>query len=299
MATLYTHQSANVTKTFGLLGVFLVLVIGMGFLFAQVYGNSNILYIAVAISLLMNIGSYWWSDKLVLSMVHAKPVTHDELPELWNIVENLSITAGLPMPKLYVVEDQSPNAFATGRNKEHAAIAVHTGLLRILSKPELEGVLAHELSHIGNRDTLVSTVVVVLAGMVAIAGDMFLRMSMFGGGSRDNKGGGGLMLIIAIAAAILAPIAATLIRLAVSRKREFLADASGALLTRYPEGLASALEKIHTAGSITPSTTASNAYAHLYISNPFDGAGKFMSKMFMTHPPAEERIAILRGMEVK
>ena len=299
MATLYTHQSENVTKTFGLLGVFLVLVIGLGFLFAQVYGNSMILYIAVAISLIMNVGSYWYSDKLVLSMVHAKPVDRATQPELWNIVENLSITAGLPMPKLYIVDDPSPNAFATGRNKEHAAVAVHTGLLRILNKPELEGVLAHELSHIGNRDTLVSTVVVVLAGMVAIAGDMFLRMSMFGGGNRDNKSGGGLMLIIAIAAAILAPIAATMIKLAVSRKREFLADVSGALLTRYPEGLASALEKINAVGTVTPSTTAGNAYAHLYIANPFGGAGKFMSKMFLTHPPAAERIAILRGMEVK
>jgi heat shock protein HtpX len=298
MATLYTHQSENVTKTYGLLGVFFLLVIGFGFVMAQVYGNSMILYAAVAISIIMNVGSYWYSDKLVLSMVHAKPVTHEEQPELWNIVENLAITAGLPMPKLYTVDDPSPNAFATGRNPEHAAVAVHTGLLRILNKTELEGVLAHELSHIGNRDTLVSTVVVVLAGMVAIAADMFLRMSMFGGGHRDNKGGGGLMLIIAIAAAILAPIAATLIKLAISRKREFLADASGALLTRYPEGLASALEKISTAGSATPSTTASNAYAHLYIANPFGSAGKMMSKMFLTHPPASERIAILRGMEV-
>lgn len=298
MATLYSHQSANVTKTWGLLGVFFVLIIGLGFLFAQVYGNSSILYIAVTLSVVMNVGSYWFSDKLVLSMVHAKQVDRSTQPELWNIVENLSITAGLPMPKLYIVEDPSPNAFATGRDKDHAAVAVHTGLLSILSKPELEGVLAHELSHIGNRDTLVSTVVVVLAGMVAIAADMFLRMSMWGG-HRDNKnGGGGLMLVIAIAAAILAPIAATMIRLAVSRKREFLADASGALLTRYPEGLASALEKISTAGSVTPSTTASNAYAHLYIANPFGGATKFMSGMFLTHPRAEERIAILRNMDL-
>ncbi len=298
MATLYTHQSENVTKTWALLGGFLVLVVGLGFVFAQVYGNPGILYVAIVISLLMNIGSYWYSDKLVLSMVHAIPVTHKESPELWNIVENLTITAGLPMPALYVVEDPSPNAFATGRDKEHAAIAVHTGLLQILNKTELEGVLAHELSHVGNRDTLVSTVVVVLAGMIAIIADMFLRMSMFGGG-RSREKGGGLMIVIAIAAAILAPIAATMIKLAISRKREFLADASGALLTRYPEGLASALEKISAAGAAIPSTTAANAYAHLYISNPFGGTKKFMSGMFMTHPPAEERIAILRGMEVK
>ena len=298
MATLYTHQTENVTKTWALLGGFLVLIVGLGFVFAQVYGNPSILYIAIIVSLLMNIGSYWYSDKLVLSMVHARPVTHAESPDLWNIVENLAITAGLPMPALYIVDDPSPNAFATGRDKEHAAVAVHTGLLQILNKTELEGVLAHELSHVGNRDTLVSTVVVVLAGMIAIMADMFLRMSMFGGG-RDREKGGGLMLVIAIVAAILAPIAATLIKLAISRKREFLADVSGALLTRYPEGLASALEKISSAGAAIPSTTASNAYAHLYSSNPFGGTKKFMSGMFMTHPPAEERIAILRGMEVK
>lgn len=299
MATLYTHQSENITKTWALLAGFLVFIIGLGFIFSQVYGNSMILYIAVALSLVMNIGSYWYSDKLVLSMVHAKPVTREEHTDLWNIVENLAITAGLPMPKLYIVDDPSPNAFATGRDKEHAAVAVHTGLLKILNKAELEGVLAHELAHIGNRDTLVSTVVVVLAGMVALMADMFLRMSLWGGGrNRDKGSGGNIMFIIAIAAAILAPIAATMIRLAVSRKREFLADASGALLTRYPEGLASALEKISGVGKVTPSTTASNAYAHLYISNPFSGKRNFMSGLFMTHPKAEDRIAILRGMGV-
>jgi heat shock protein HtpX len=222
-------------------------------------------------------------------------VTRAEYPELWNIVENLAITAGLPMPKLYIVDDPSPNAFATGRNPEHAAVAVHTGLLRILNKSELEGVLAHELSHIGNRDTLVSTVVVVLAGIIAILSDLFLRMSLHGGGNR--KEGGGLVLVIALVASLLAPIAATMIRLAVSRKREFLADASGALLTRYPEGLASALEKISGATTAEPSTTASNAYAHLYISNPFGDSKKFLSGLFMTHPHPEDRIAILREMD--
>lgn len=299
MATLYTHQTENVTKTWLLITGFLVFIIALGWLFAQVYNNPSILYIAVIFSLVMNVGSYWYSDKLVLSMVHAKEIQKNNSPELWNIVENLAITAGLPMPRVYIVDDPSPNAFATGRNKEHAVIAVHTGLLSILNKTELEGVLAHELSHVGNRDTLVSTVVVVLAGMIAMAADMFLRMSMFGGGRRDNKEGGGLLFIVAIVAAVLAPIAATMIQLAVSRKREFLADASGALLTRYPEGLASALEKISAVGNVTPSTTASNAYAHLYISNPFGGAGRSLSKLFMTHPPMEERIAILRGMEIE
>ncbi len=299
MATLYTHQTENVTKTWILITGFLVFIVGLGWLFSQVYNNPSILYIAVIFSIVMNVGSYWYSDKLVLSMVHAKEIAKSDNPELWNIVENLAITAGLPMPKLYIVEDPSPNAFATGRNKEHAVVAVHTGLLQILNKTEIEGVLAHELSHVGNRDTLVSTVVVVLAGMVAMVGDMFLRISMFGGGRRDDREGGGLLFILAIVAAILAPIAATMIQLAVSRKREFLADASGALLTRYPEGLASALEKISAAGSVIPSTTASNAYAHLYISNPFNGTKHSLAKLFMTHPPMEERIAILRGMEVK
>ncbi len=294
MATLYTHQSSNIPKTWGLLTVFFVGIIALGFLFAQVYGNPSIIYGAVFVSLLMNVGSYWYSDKLVLSMVHAIPVTRQDHPELWNIVENLAITAGLPMPKLYIVEDPSPNAFATGRDPEHAAVAVHTGLLQILNKTELEGVLAHELSHIGNRDTLVSTVVVVLAGVIAIISDLFLRMSLHGG---NRKEGGGLVLVVALVASILAPIAATMIRLAVSRKREYLADASGALLTRYPEGLASALEKISGAASAQPSTTASSAYAHLYISNPFGDTKSFFSGLFLTHPPAEDRIAILRSMD--
>ena len=299
MATLYTHRTENITKTWVLMTVFFLFVIGIGFLFAQVYGDPSILYFAVIFSLVMNVGSYWFSDKLVLSMVHAVPVTRADNPELWNIVENLAITAGLPMPKLYIVNDPSPNAFATGRNKEHAAIAVHTGILALLDKSELEGVLAHELSHVGNRDTLVSTAVVVLAGMVSILADFFLRVSFFGG-NRNREGGGALLLILGIAAAILAPIAATLIQLAVSRKREFLADASGALLTRYPEALASALMKI--SNTAQPSTTASNAYAHLYIANPFKTGDKgpgFFAKLFMTHPPVAERVAALRGMDVE
>lgn len=295
MATLYTHQSTNVTKTWILLTGFFVLVIGVGFVFSQAYGNSLILYIAVAISIIMNVGSYWYSDKLVLKMVRAKPVTREEHMELWNIVENLSITAGLPMPKLYIVDDPSPNAFATGRDKEHAAVAVHTGLLAILNKSELEGVLAHELSHVGNRDTLVSTVVIVLVGFVTILSDFFLRTGhRFGGGGRDNKAQG-IFLLIGFVLALLAPLFAMMIQLAVSRKREFLADASGALLTRYPEGLASALEKISGAG--IPSTTANHATAHLYIANPF-GKGGALNKLFMTHPPVTERIANLRDMAV-
>jgi heat shock protein HtpX len=296
MATLYTHQSTNVTKTWAFLTGFFLFVMGVGFVFAQVYDNSVILYIAVILSIVINVGSYWYSDKLVLKMVHAKPVTREENPELWNIVENLAITAGLPMPKLYVVDDPSPNAFATGRDKEHAAVAVHTGLLALLNKSELEGVLAHELSHVGNRDTLISTIVVVLAGFVTILSDFFLRTGHhFRGGGRDNKAQG-IFMLVGFILALLAPVIATLIKLAITRKREFLADASGALLTRYPEGLASALEKI--AGAGIASTTANHAVAHMYIANPFGETG-LVTKLFMTHPPALERIANLRGMQVE
>ncbi len=249
------------------------------------------LLIAFAIALLMNIFSYWYSDKLVLKLHKAKPVTREAYFDLWNATENLSIAAGLPMPKLYVIEDSSPNAFATGRDKEHAVVCVTTGLLSILNKTELEGVIAHELSHIGNRDILLSTVVVVMAGLIALLSDMFLRANLSGGDR--NREGGAVIAIVGIALAILTPIAATMIQLAISRKREFLADSSGALLTRYPEGLASALQKISTHSQ--PMQRASTATAHLFISNPFDasrgdkGPG-FFTKLFMTHPPAEERI---------
>lgn len=294
MATLYTHQDSNITKTWIFVAAFLGLVIGVGWVFAQVQGNSNILYIAVAIAFIMNFVAYWFSDSIVLSMVHAKKIEErSESPELWNIVENLCITAGLPMPALYIVEDISPNAFATGRNPKHAALAVHTGLLRILNKSELEGVVAHELAHIGNRDTLVATIAVVLAGIVAIASDWMMRSMIFGGRNNEREGGNGLMIVLGIAVAILAPIFATLFRLAISRKREFLADATGSLLTRYPEGLASALEKIHSAN--IPVADANSATASLYIANPFEGSGRFVTKLFSTHPPVEERIAALRN----
>ncbi len=294
MATLYTHQSENVTKTWIFISGFLVLVIAIGYVFAQALGNASILYGAIIASVVMNIGSYWWSDKIVLAMVHAKQIQKADNPELWNVVENLAITAGLPMPKLYIVDDPSPNAFATGRDKEHAAVAVHTGILPLLNKNELQGVLAHELSHVGNRDTLISTIVVVLAGMVSLLSHWFLNASFFGGRDRDSRAGA-VFMIIGVVLAILAPIFATLIQLAVSRKREFLADASGALLTRYPEGLASALEKISRTS--VPSSTATNATSSLYFSNPFR-SGASMSALFMTHPPVEERVKALREMSL-
>lgn len=298
MATLYTHQSQNVRKTWFLMSMFFIVVIGIAWTFSYLMQSPSILYIGVIFSVGMNIWSYWYSDTLVIKMSGAKPATREQYFDLWNAVENLSITAGLPMPKLYVIDDPSPNAFATGRDKDHAAVAVTTGLLTILNKTELEGVIAHELSHIGNRDILLGTVVVVLVGFIAIMSEMFLRTAGWGGASRD-RGDNRLMLILMIAGvilAILAPIAAKLIHFAISRKREFLADASGALLTRYPEGLASALEKI----SSYPHglARASTATAHLYISNPLkDGKVKsFMSRLLSTHPIPEERIAALRSM---
>lgn len=275
--------------------VFFGMVIAVGFLFSYYYNNPFILYIAVLFAFTMNVISYWHSDKIALKMTHAHPANRRDNFQLYTTVENLSIAAGLPMPRVYIIDDMVPNAFATGRNAEHAVIAVTTGLLSLLDKNELEGVIAHELSHIGNKDMLVGTVAVVLVGVIAMISDIFLRSTLYGfGGRRSNKNGGALILALALAAAILAPIAATLMKLAISRKREFLADASGALLTRYPEGLASALEKISK--NTRPMRYANNTTAHLFISNPFgaQGSKKFFTRIFSTHPPSDERIAALR-----
>jgi len=297
MATLYTHQSGNVRKTWLLMTIFLVVVIAIGWVFSQVLGDPVILYGAIVFSLVMNFSSYWYSDKIALRISGAVKADERKYRDLLNIVENLSITAGLPMPKVYVINDPSPNAFATGRNKENATIAVTTGLLDLLEKNELEGVVAHELAHIGNNDILLSTVVVVLVGFVALLSDFFLRFSLYGKRNSDSNDKARIIMIVAgVVLAILAPIAVSLIQLAISRKREFLADASGALLTRYPEGLASALEKISQNG--VPLKKVNRATAHLYISNPYKKRVKgksFFAKMFMTHPPAEERIKVLRG----
>lgn len=296
MSTIYTHQDANVRKTWFLMAIFFIVVIGVAWIFSYVYENPLILYIAVAFSIAINVTSYWKSDKIVLKLTGAVPANRKEHFTLFTTVENLSITAGLPTPRTYIIHDAAPNAFATGRDKEHAVVAVTTGLLNILDKSELEGVVAHELSHIGNKDMLVSTIVVVLVGFIAMLSDIFLRMSFYGFGGRRSRQGGGAVIVIGIIAAILAPIAASLMHMAISRKREFLADASGALLTRYPEGLARALKKISNYSQ--PMRNARNSTAHLFISNPF-GRGstkKFFSKIFMTHPPIEERIKILNKM---
>jgi len=296
MASIYTHQDSNIRKTWILMSLFFVIIIGLGWFFGYIYNSPGIVFFAVIFAVFMNIFSYWFSDKIVIRITGAKPIKREEHRELWNIVENLSITAGLPMPKVYIINDSVPNALATGRNQEHAVVAVTTGLLKVLDKNELEGVIAHELSHIGNKDILISTIIVVLVGFVVLLSDMFLRMTIYGGGgNRDNRAGGVLM-IVGIALMILSPIIATLIQLAVSRKREFLADASGALLTRYPEGLASALEKISLHGGRMKK--ANKATAHMYIHNPFGERKKFkgfLTGLFQTHPPTEERVRALRG----
>lgn len=295
MANLYTQSESNIRKTWAYLLLFFVFIISLGWVMSYFLETQAILWVAVVFAIILNIASYWYSDKIVLSMVKARPVKKEDNPELYRLVENLSITAGLPMPKIYIMNEMQPNAFATGRDPEHGVVVVTEGLLNILEKSELEGVLAHELAHIGNRDILLSTVVVVLVGMVVIMTDMFFRIAFFSDGDNKNKGP---MIIIALILAILAPLMAQLMKLAISRKREFLADSSGALLTRYPDGLARALEKISK--DPHPMTKASNATAHMFISNPFRGkeTTSWLSKMFMTHPPAEERISKLKEMSL-
>lgn len=298
MATLYTHQTSNIRKTYLLFTLFFVFIIGIGWLFSSLYGDPSILFFAVIFSSVMSFVSYWYSDNIVLAMAKAVPVTREKEPALWNIVENLSITAGLPMPRVYIIYEDAPNAFATGRSPERGVVAVTSGLLERLDKNELEGVIAHELSHIGNRDTLISTVAVILVGFISLVSDFFLRSTLIR--NREREGGGQVQVVlmfVGIALAVLAPIAATIMRLAISRKREFLADASGALLTRYPEGLANALRKI----SQDPRKlkVANNTTSHLWFEDPFDKPGERISwlhKMFMTHPPVWERIRALEEM---
>lgn len=292
MATIYTQQDSNVRRTWFLMTVFFVVIILLGYFISYYYQSPTILYVAIIFSLFMNILSYWFSDKIVLSMSGAVLAEHDKYTDLYHAVENLSITAGLPMPKIYVITDPSPNAFATGRDKNHAVVAVTTGLLQILNKTELEGVIAHEMSHIGNRDILLSTVVVVLVGFVSILANIFMRSGFRGRGNRDNKGGG-ILMIVGLIFIVLSPLFAKLIQLAISRKREFLADASGVLLTRYPEGLASALQKISSAN--IPMKNANQATAHLYISNPFGHTTKKITSLFSTHPRVEDRIKAIMG----
>jgi heat shock protein HtpX len=284
-----------------LIFIFLLIIIGFGFVLSQYYGSPALLVLAVLFSTVTAFISYFFSDKITLAISHAQEIDLKTQPALYRIVENLTIAAGLPMPRVYVIDDSAINAFATGRNPKNAVVCVTTGALQRLDQTELEGVLAHELSHIGNYDIRFMTLVVVLVGTVTLLADWMFRASLFGGRRRSNDSGGnnGLFLVIGLVLAILSPIVATLIQLAVSRKREYLADASGALLTRYPEGLASALEKIQA--DKEPLEVANKATAHLYIANPLkDPDGKtpsgWFANLFNTHPPIEDRIKRLREM---
>jgi len=297
---MYKQITSNKRKSFLLIAIFVIFVIFLGWIFGQVTNDGyGALVLALAISLVMALLSFYSGDKIALWTAGAKgPIQKNDNPYVYRLVENLCITAGLPMPKVYVIADPAPNAFATGRDPKHASIAITTGLIEQLENEELEGVIAHELSHIKNYDIRLMMVVIVLVGVVALLSDWLLRFRFFGGRRDDRDSGGQLgaiLLLVGIVLAILSPLLAKLIQLAVSRKREFLADADGALLTRYPEGLAKALEKISAYGE--PMIRANDATAHLYISNPFGGEkNKFFHKLFSTHPPTEERIKTLRGM---
>lgn len=296
--TIYTHAESNIRKTWLLVSLFLILIIGLGWAASYIFHNEGILIAAVIFSLVMNIAGFWYSDKVVLALSKAKPIQKIDNPELFRIVENLCITAGLPVPKIYISPEKQANAFTAGRDKNHAVLVVTQGLLEKLDKDELEGVVSHELSHIGNKDMLLMTMVVVLVGFVSILSDFLLRSMLFSGfrksNDRDSDQAGAILSLIGVLLMVLSPIVATVIQLAISRKREFLADASGALLTRYPEGLARALEKI--SADPQPMKNVASAAAHLYIANPF--RGKSVNTLFLTHPPIEQRIKALREMSV-
>ncbi len=298
--TTYSQIATNKTKTWLIMILFAMLITTLVYVFSQAngYGLSFVGF-ALVLSGMMSFGSYYYSDKMILAISGAQEIQKKDNPELFRIVENLCIGDGLPMPKIYVTNEDAPNAFATGRDPNHAVVCVTAGILRRLDKVELEGVIAHELSHVKNYDTRLMSIVVILVGLVALLADFFMRSMWFRGKLRRDRDSGnaqGIFMIIGIVLAILSPVIATLIQLAVSRKREFLADASGVLLTRYPEGLASALEKISK--DPTPLGSATNATAHLYIINPFKGKDvkSWFAGLFDTHPPIEERIKILRSM---
>ncbi len=307
MATIKTawdQVSANIFKTWFIMFMFSLFVVGVVYVIARAWGfgqtgGLGIVGFALILAGISNFVSYYWSDKIVLGISGAKPIEKKDNPELYRIVENLGIAAGLPTPKVYLIEDPSPNAFATGRDPKHAAIAFTTGILGKLNKQELEGVAAHELSHVGNRDTLLMSVVSVLVGTLAILADWFMRSLWFGGRDREDRNNSSIFMILGIVTAILAPIVATLIQLAISRRRELLADASGVLLTRYPQGLENALLKI--AADPVPTESATTGTAHMFIVNPFKGknVGNWLTGLFNTHPPIEVRIKALKEMEGK
>ncbi|MBI2593300.1 M48 family metallopeptidase [Candidatus Daviesbacteria bacterium] len=300
--TAWDHVSSNIFKTYLIMfffsiftfGVVYILALSLGFGEADMVGVIGFALIFIGIS---NFISWFFSDKIVLSVSGAKPVSLDSNRGLYRTVENLCIAAGLPLPKIYTIEDSAPNAFATGRDPKHGVICFTTGILSKLNKQELEGVTAHELSHIGNRDTLMMSVVSVLVGTIALLADWYMRSMWFGRGDNNRNNNSGMLMVFGIIAAILAPVIASLIQLAVSRRREFLADASGVLLTRFPQGLANALKKISS--DKEPLEVANRGTAHLYIVNPLKGnqALDGFAKLFSTHPPIQDRIKALQEME--
>ena len=297
MANFRALQSANRRKTFFLLFFMGLLVWLISYVAISSFGGSGagVIPLAVLISLVSVWGSYYASDKLVLKMTRAQLIQESDNPKLFNLVNEVCIASGLPMPKVAIVEDRAPNAFATGRNPQHALIAFTTGILDSMDRDELQGVIAHEMAHVANRDTLVSAVAATTAGAIAIFSDFLMRMMWWGGGRRDDREGGGnpIALVVSLFVLILAPIAAMLLKAAISRRREALADATAVQFTRNPAGLRKALEVLQADSTVV--THASNAVAHLYIESPLDSSS--VSKLFATHPPLSERIAILLAME--
>jgi heat shock protein HtpX len=303
VATIYTQIAANKWRSVVTMTVFVALVIALGYVFGAVLRLPWLLPLAIVIAIVQSFSAFWWSDKVALAVSGAHEVDKAQAPELYRLVENLAITAGLPMPRVYVIDDPSPNAFATGRDPQHAAVAVTSGLLAKLDRAELEGVLAHEFSHVGNYDIRLSSIIVVLVGFVVLLSDFFLRYTFWGGGgrrSRDEGQAGAILMIVGIVLALLSPVIATLMQLAISRKRELLADADGALLTRNPNGLADALQKITS--DPQPLRSANKATAHLFIASPLrDAEGNkrsWFAGLFDTHPDPAVRIAALREMAV-
>ena len=295
---MYKQIDANKQKTWLLFLVFIIFISAIGYFLSYYYQSYDFLFLAIIISIAISLISYYAGDKVALMSTGARPIKKEDNPYVYNLVENLCLTAGLPVPKIYLIPDNFPNAFATGRNPKNASLALTTGLVQSLENEELEGVIAHELAHIKNYDIRLMMAVIVLVGIVTVAADMWWRSGMRARNSdNDNRGGqlGSIIMAVGLILLILSPIIAKLLQLAISRKREYLADADGALLTRYPEGLARALEKISSYK--LPMVKASNATAHLYIANPFGGrAVKGLAHLFSTHPPAEERIRVLREM---
>jgi heat shock protein HtpX len=283
----------NILKTTFLLSLLTVLLVVMG----GAVGGQGGMIIAFLMAVGMNFGSYWFSDKIVLRMYNAQEITREVHPSFYGMIERLAARAGLPMPKVYIIPDDSPNAFATGRNPSHAAVAATEGILRVLTPDELEGVMAHELAHVKNRDILISTIAATFAGAISMIGNMLQWGAMFGAGRSDDDEGGGGSLIGSLAMAIIAPIAAMLIQMAVSRSREYLADSSGAEICGRPLALAGALRKLHTASQAIPMVAARPATAHMFIVNPLTGGG--MMALFSTHPPMAERISRLEALATR